>query len=290
MKINRILLFISIILLSASVSFAGKPKKVKILFSSTYNCSNDDSKNEGRRKAIEQAKIDALSDRFGVVMNEHNIYDITEDNEQLNSHFISSTTSNVKGEWVTMPKITCTSSYDNHLECFVFHITVEGIAREILTADVGIHSSVLLRPDDSPERECLDIQSEQYFYLYFNSPVSGYLIAYVINEYGKAQRILPYFSDSRSNVRIEGGRDYVFFEEDNCVEGYEHTTNNMYLYTNDSMVSNRMVILFSENPIHKAHDVNPSLIPKYVFSLPISNLQFLFALLCTTNFSLSLFF
>ena len=246
------------ILLSVTMMYADKPKIVKISYTNTYRCSNDDSKNEGRLKAIEQAKIDALAHKFGVMMDQQNKYDATVYNDNTQTTFLTSSTSNVRGEWVTEPTITCDLEYDERTECFVFIVTVEGKAREIIRADIDIHTSVLLRPDDTPERECTDINNEQLVYLHFNSPVSGYLIAYIIDENGDAARILPYNNDSNSNVPITGSKDYVFFDKDNPLKGYENSTNDLYFYTNQRKVTNRMLLLFSVNPIHKAHDTNPN--------------------------------
>lgn len=217
-----------------------------------YNAPSNVSVDEAIKTAIERAKIAALAGEFGTLISQNNSTVVKNENGKSISDFTSLGGSEVKGEWVEDTQIPQTKVlYEQNM--LVVKANVCGKAREITRASVDFSAKILRNGTD------LRFESESFkngddFYLYFKSPVNGFLAVYLIDGEQKAYCLLPYANNSSGIVVIEHGKEYIFFsrnqvspEEAKAVEEYNFTSEN-------SVENNQIYIIFSPNEFTKAND------------------------------------
>ena len=66
----------------------------------TYHVPDNISLEEGKRTALERAKIQALADAFGTLVSQSNSTIVKNENGKSSVDFLSIGGSNVKGEWI----------------------------------------------------------------------------------------------------------------------------------------------------------------------------------------------
>jgi len=210
---------------------------------------------DARQIALEKAKIDAIEDVFGAYVEQET--DITIEDGKTSFHIIGGT--KVKGYWIEtfngFPKYTertetVKSDYEdgfvNWIEC-----VIEGKAKEV-TPLAQIDYEILNLPDVLGRTD--EFESGESFYLFFKSPVDGYLSVFL--EAGETvYRLLPYSEmdiENRSAVRIKEDMEYVFFSGDREHDYFKDSRVDEYeLFTYLEMEYNYVHIVFSTESYKK---------------------------------------
>ena len=108
----------------------------------TYYVPKNISLDEGKRTALERAKIQALSDTFGTIVSQSNSTIVKSDNGKSDIDFLSLGGSDVKGEWIeTVGEPKFNIFYDKGM--LVVNVSVEGKARAITTSGIDLDVKVL---------------------------------------------------------------------------------------------------------------------------------------------------
>lgn len=158
--------------------------------------------------------------------------------------------SDVKGEWIETigdPKFDI--FYESNM--LTIKVSIDGKAREIKNAAIDLEAK-LLRNGTEEKHESDEFRKGDDLYLYFKSPINGYLAVYLLDE--NTQQVfclLPYKSSGEPAYKIIHDKPYVFFSchkaEENPSEVDEYT-----MTCEHSMEQNTIYIVFSPNMFAKA--------------------------------------
>ena len=236
----------------------------------------DKSRLAVNNKLIELATIDALEKAFGRVIIQGNATYITNlqtgQEVQTNTVFNTIANTSVKGEVqrVINTKFTDIEGFktiDGKKEKILeIRCEIELMAREIITPPISF-TCFPLNCQDEKCRTTIFKNNEQ-FYLFFSSPMSGYLTVY-LDDKENSQCLYPHVyisSEFEGGVPVEADIKYILF-----------TDVNYFLYAERLQDMNRLFIIFSKTPLNKPSlkdgsekDEEGFIFPK---SLPSSNFQ-----------------
>lgn len=231
---------------------AQRTEKVRAEY--VYHAPENISLEEAKRIALERAKIQAIADEFGTIVSQSNTTLVSNRNGESSTDFFSLGGSEVKGEWIeTIGQPEYEINYDQGM--LVVKAIVSGRIREIVSAQIDIKAEALCNGTDLKFART-DFKSGDDLYLYFQSPVDGYLAVYLLDEVSQmVYCLLPYKSSSEAVTPIEHDKPYVFFSA-------KHAGDKAYLvdeYTmtcNSSVERNTIYVVFSPNEFAKANSNN----------------------------------
>lgn len=239
----RFRLSISVVLLLTSVSLFAKTKTVE--GSSTFYVPSTMTRAQAEEEAIRRAKIDALNRAFGNSIVSSSTSIMTEQDER----FYSNGFDLVKGEWIeTIGSPEIRTDLDGAE--LVLSVRIKGKAREKKSADIDV-SAKILRNGMASHCESTEFKDGDKMYLYFVSPVDGFISIYQHDpSTDEVYCLLPYKKDGSGSVRVEHDREYVFFskslsENPNIVDEYR-------LGCSSDGEVNTIYVLFSPNMFSKS--------------------------------------
>lgn len=239
-----------LILLTATVfSFAQKTQKVTATY--TYYALENVTLEEAKRTALDRAKIQAIADEFGTIVSQSNSTLMSSENGKTDSRFFSMGGSEVKGEWIETTKEPIYNiRYEGGM--LIVSVEVSGHIREIVNAGIDFMAKIL-RNGTEEKFESSEFHSGDDMYLYFKSPIDGYLAVYLLDE--TAQEVyclLPYKASGEGAYRIEHDRPYILFSAKN--ESPNPSIVDEYTMTCSREVEfNDIYVIFSPNPFTKAN-------------------------------------
>lgn len=244
--------FIIFLLMPLLSTFAQKIERVHGEY--TYHVPDNISLEEGKRTALERAKIQALADAFGTLVSQSNSTIVKNEEGKSSVDFLSIGGSDVKGEWIeTLGKPKFDIFYENN--ALIIKATIDGKAREIKNASIDFEAK-LLRNGTDLKFESDEFRNGDDLYLYFKSSINGYLAVYLLDE--TTQQVfclLPYKSSGEPAYTIGHDKPYVFFScqkadrNPNAVDEYNMTCEH-------SLEQNTIYIVFSPNMFAKANTKN----------------------------------
>lgn len=219
-------------------------KVVSVSGEYTYHAPSTMSLEVAKQEALLQTKLHVLSEKFNQSINQTTTSIV----ENVQSNIVSSraevrtlSTREVKGEWISDTRPAEQEYFFDETNSIIIKTRVWGEAREIVNK---VDVDVRLLKDTLKEAVSDVFRNEQEFYLYFNSPVSGYLVVYLIDtEEDMAYCLLPYENDIYGSVPIKSNSDYILFKDE------------AYMFITDrSVIYNHLSIIFSPNEFYKAKD------------------------------------
>lgn len=245
---KRVLL-ISLLFCSVTVVYAQKMQKVTATY--TYYAPENVSLEEAKRTTLDRAKQKAIEDAFGTLVTQSNTTIMTNQNGMTDSRFLSIGGSEVKGEWIeTTKEPEYSIKYEGDM--LVVSVKVSGSIREIVGSGIDFTAKVL-RNGTEEKFESNEFRSGDDMYLYFKSPVDGYLTVYLLDEMTQEVFcLLPYKASGEGAYRIEHDKPYILFsakhEQNNpsVVDEYTITCSRETEY-------NDIVVIFSPNEFTKAN-------------------------------------
>lgn len=243
----RILL---VIVLMCSEVVAQKSKTVTATY--TYYAPETMSLEEAKRTALNRAKIQAIADEFGTIVTQNTSTSVSNTNGETDTHFFSVGGSDVKGEWIETvqdPKYEIVYS-DGFL---IIGVELKGKIREITRADISIDARIL-RNGTEMRDESDSFLSGDDLYLYFKSPISGFLLVYLVDySTNNAYCLLPYSNSGEVSQEVEMDRPYIFFHQETSeyptlIDEYVMTCGN-----NTNLEYNEVVVIFSPQKLIKGN-------------------------------------
>lgn len=244
--------FIIFLLMPLLSTFAQKIERVHGEYA--YHVPDNISLEEGKRTALERAKIQALADAFGTLVSQSNSTIVKNEEGKSSVDFLSIGGSDVKGEWIeTLGEPKFDIFYENN--ALIIKATIDGKAREIKNASIDFEAK-LLRNGTDLKFESDEFRNGDDLYLYFKSPINGYLAVYLLDE--TTQQVfclLPYKSSSEPAYTIGHDKPYVFFS---CqkTDGNPNAVDEYNMTCEHSMEQNTIYIVFSPNMFAKANTKN----------------------------------
>lgn len=204
---KREILFIISVLMTFSL-FPQKIQKVSAKY--TYYAPGTMSVEEAKRTALKYAKIQAVADEFGTTVTQSTSLISSDKNGQSDEKFFSIAETDVKGEWI---ETIGEPAYDIQFEDHHMAVTcmVKGKVREVINAKVEFIAKPL-RNGTSLKYESTEFKDRDDLYLYFQSPVDGFLSVYLLDEISQTvYSILPYKNENVSVTSIVSNKEYIFF-------------------------------------------------------------------------------
>lgn len=249
MKRLFVILFLSSFLIPI---FAQRTAKVTGTY--TYYVPENVTLEEAKRTALDRAKLTAIADEFGTLVTQSNSTMLSNENGKSNSRFFSLGGSEVKGEWIeTIGEPQYKTSYDQGT--LVVTVTVSGRIREIVSAGIDFVAKAL-RNGTEEKFESTEFRSGDDMYLYFRSPVDGYIAVYLLDEEPTAYCLLPYSGDGDGQQTVQHNKEYVFFSPTTIQKGERaDEVDEMVMTCNSERGEhNQLYIVFSPHPFTKAMD------------------------------------
>ena len=231
---------------------AQRTEKVRAEY--TYHAPENISLEEAKRIALERAKIQAIADEFGTIVSQSNTTLVKNSNGESSTDFFSLGGSEVKGEWIeTIGQPEYEISYEQGM--LVVKAIVTGRIREIISAQIDIKAEVLCNGTDLKFART-DFKNGDDLYLYFQSPVDGYLAVYLLDEVTQmVYCLLPYKSSSEAVTPIEHDKPYIFFSTEHAGDKV-HLVDEYTMTCNNSVERNTIYVVFSPNEFAKANSNN----------------------------------
>lgn len=270
------LLTISLLLffLMSPVIKAGDIKTIRGEY--TYHSPLNEPPAVAQEKAIREAQLEALKIAFPVTLSEHiSAVSNTLDGHTVNSSLINSE-SEIIGEWIgniKEPEIKVT-----HTEhATLYHVKVYGEARVKEYNRIAVDCRLLCNGTD-PEKDRL--RGEMFYegdemYVYFNSPVDGWLAIYLVDddENKTTQKLVPYDGQNISSYPIKANTEYLFFSKRTAEPEYVKYVTRMVMGSRKRIDFNMLYVIFSPTEftqvftkpynvsIHKSDDIPQNLMP-----------------------------
>ena len=219
-----------------------------------YHAPENISLEEAKRIALERAKIQAIADEFGTIVSQSNTTLVSNRNGESSSDFFSLGGSEVKGEWIeTIGKPEYEINYEQGM--LVVKAMVSGRIREIVSAQIDIKAEVLCNGTDLKFART-DFKSGDDLYLYFQSPVNGFLAVYLLDEVTQmVYCLLPYKSSSEAVTPIEKDKPYIFFSAKHAGDK-GHWVDEYTMTCTNPVERNTIYVVFSPNEFAKANSNN----------------------------------
>ena len=251
----RRLLLLGMILSCFSL-FAQKVKTVSAEY--TFYAPETMSVEEAKRTALDRAKIQAIADEFGTIVSQSTSTVISTKNGESDSHFFAIGGSDVKGEWIeTIGEPKYDIDYKNNQ--LVVICTVKGKAREIVSAGIE-YIAKPLRNGTSLKFESKDFKDGDDLYLFFNSPVDGFLAIYLLDETTQTvYNILPYKEQSIPAIEVKANQEYIFFSREKADKDSRRLVDEYTLSCENDKEFNTLYVLFSSNDIGKRNGFDSSI-------------------------------
>lgn len=252
---NRFILFI----LLASFFLVGYSQRAaKVSAAYTYYAPETMSVEEAKRVALDRAKIQAIADEFGTIVSQSTSTVITNKNGESDTQFFALGGSDVKGEWIeTIGKPEYQLKFENHF--LIVECSVKGKAREIVSAKIEFEAKTLrngteLRFGDVNFRDGDDL------YLYFQSPINGYLAVYLLDELSQTVYcILPYKAQTFSAYPVLANKEYVMFSRKEADKSERPIVDEYTLSCENNKEFNTLYTLFSPSLIGKRNGFDDSI-------------------------------
>lgn len=210
------------------------------------------TKEEAKARARELAIIDAIQSVYGTYAEQQTDIRVYQGRESFS--IIGNT--RVLGEWVETTNETFTeeirpvkengqTTYETWITC-----TIAGKARKA-TPKAAIRYQTL----NCLQMQCRTVEfySDESLYLYFESPVNGYLSVFLEDDQ-QVYRLFPYAgmrTEEQSAVAVEGDRSYILFSNEPGMNAFGSKADELLLYTTKAEEHNTLYILFSEKPFLK---------------------------------------
>jgi hypothetical protein len=231
------------------MAFAQKEREVSGEY--TYYAPLNITPNEAKAVAIEKAKIQALADAFGTLIDVHSTSLVQNENGKSNTSFFSLGESSVKGEWLGNIREPETDVKIEGEDFMIVKAKVWGRAREIVSAPIEITAKLLKQTNGKHDED--QFHEGDNLYLSFKSPTKGYLAVYQMFGNGETYCLLPYSEDEDGQFLVKANKKYLLFSEahaekgEKCVE-YEMTCEK------ETAEQNMVYVIFSPNKFTKAND------------------------------------
>lgn len=207
--ILRTVAFVCAIIVAQTAAADSKVKKVSGEY--TYYADKTDSPASSKRKALEGARLNAISKEFGTIVSQDILQADRLGSDGESTKFFSLSASEVKGEWIAddgEPTYDVNLDKDDNL---VVTCRVNGTAKAITNEAVDFEA-LALRNGTTKGNASTDYQDGDNLYLYVSTPCDGYLGVYLLDETENVITMFPYSQDPKQEGKLKKDFDYVFFD------------------------------------------------------------------------------
>lgn len=241
----RKLIYIPIlILISVTAAFAEKTYTVKAAY--TYYASPNESVEDAKRKALDIAKIEAIASKFGAVVLQQTSSQQSSENGKFKSRFHSTGGTEILGEWI---ETTSSPEYDIQYidNILVVSVNLKGKIREIRRNGIDFVAKALKNGTDL-KFEDNEFSNDDDLFLYFRTPVKGYVAAFLLDEAAaECFCLLPYKKQDGRPMAVNKDTDYIFFSETVADKHTKGLVDEYTLTAENGIEYNTLYVVFSPN-------------------------------------------
>jgi hypothetical protein len=238
----------------STILFAQQEEIEEVSATYIYNAPSHESPDQAKQKALEQAKTEAIAKKFGTNISRHTTLLQTEENGEFYEWYISIGSDKVNGTWLETIDETIETAFIGEHGGLVIKASVRGKAREIKRAGIDFKAKVLKNGTEN-KYESTDFKNGDDLFLWFSSPADGYLAVYLVDYNSKtASCLLPYSKDKSGKVKINAGKEYIFFSKNHVVHSDRNIVEEYVLKSERPIEYYLLYIIFSPNEFTKAHD------------------------------------
>lgn len=247
MKLYYKLSLLWLIFVFPVMSFAQRERNVSGEY--TYYLPQNVTLEQAKVTAEQRARIVALVKEFNQTVYASDLSVVSNKGGDELDDFYSIGVTEARGEWCRDRKPT---EFETGIEDGGFFVkaTVWGVAREMMAAKTMFDVKVL-RNGIEPKFESNEFKEGDELYLYFRSPVDGWLCVFMLDRYSnEVCCLLPYRHSSVGAAQVKHDKSYVFFKADksrpdwNLVDEYTMTCK-------DSGEFNEIQVVFSTHQFSK---------------------------------------
>lgn len=247
MRSIKILLLLILGLISSERVSARETEIKTVIGEATWYDDGTMSRKECMKRALENARIDALSKNFGTIISQDIIQSDKVTHGRETNDFLSLSSTEVKGEWISdigEPEYIFSHDAEENL---IVTCRVRGTARAISNEEVAF-KALILRNGERDVNADTRFRDGDEMKLLFNSAADGYVNVYLQDENERVYGLLPYPRDSKSEVHVKKDRKYLFFNGNDNEFG---PSEEMIMTASDSKEYNRIFVLFSTEPFSR---------------------------------------
>lgn len=229
--------------------------------SATYLAPPTMSPKEARYQTILRAQESAIAKTFGTIVSEENLFFTREKNQQSFSDFFNIHDGDIRGIWLETIGDTIWSNpiLKNDGSC-LYEVRLKGKIMELKNAPIAIEIKLLYNGTDHLRNEIrnFSFNDGDDMYLYFKSPVDGYLAVYVVDfdDNMTTQRLIPYPNQPGGVFNVTSDTEYILFSESLAEPGIKHLVRSCRMRSRTNHDFNQFYIIFSPNSFVKALDKN----------------------------------
>ncbi|MDE7402739.1 MAG: DUF4384 domain-containing protein [Muribaculaceae bacterium] len=242
----RIFTTLSVLLCLNSLIAHGAGAVREISGEYTYYDDGRKSRVEIMEIAATQARLEALAREYGTLLTQTiQQNDIVKNGRETND-FLALSSTEVKGEWLgdtQEPKYEFSMDANQNL---IVTCKVRGRAREISNEAVDFEA-IVLRNGTKRANSGNEFRNGDELFLLFNPSSDGYISVYLEDEHRQVHELLPYPRDTKSELKLKRGEDYVFFSE-KLGGGKYGPEEELIMTAEDEREYNRLYVIFSPNP------------------------------------------
>jgi hypothetical protein len=242
----------------------------------TFRLEEDMSRDDLKDKLRHYAVINAIEREYGTYVTQESFVDVDDGNTQFR---IFGTTT-IRGEWLSTTQEdfkeemrTAKEGRRNRHELWM-SLKIEGKVREISEPEPEINYFTA----NCKKAVCKTsfFENGEPMYVHFNSPVSGFLSVYVV-ENNEAYRLLPYKNmpvQYSNAVPVKADTDYVFFSpygNNDYFEGFStHLIDELVMTTDRDEEYVRLYLVFSTEEYLKPSLLTAGTDPDSGYEIPYS--------------------
>ena len=221
----------------------------------TFFAESYHSRDDARRIALEEARVNALAAEFGTSVSQSTHQTELVSNDRADTYFNQLSMCEVNGEWIADdgdPVFVESMGPDGN---FVVKCTVKGTARRI-SNEAPQFDAIVLRNGNEERFADTRFRPNDEMKLLVRTPVDGYIVVYLADDEQNVFSILPYQGAGDGYVKLKRDTEYVFFDTARADPVFGEP-DELLLTLPDNKISelDQCYVLFSPEPFTKAIDV-----------------------------------
>lgn len=254
----RISLFI-ITLAFTATALCREPKVVTVTVEDTYVIPSSETPQQAKENAVRKAQLKGIADKFGSTISGSNQLSIGLSGqggtaESLRVYEVDE----VNGEWIQTLDEQVKPYTDPSTGMLVYKVKLKGKVRELIQNRIPVEWSLLINGTDIVKNRLREptYYVGDYMYLYFQSPVDGYLTVYLEDndESHTTQCLIPYRGMSEGAFKIEANKPYIFFSKEDADPEIRSKVARIKMDSHYELDYNQLHIIFSPNEFWKSAD------------------------------------
>lgn len=212
---------------------------------------------KARQEAINRAQINAIRDAYGTSVSETSFAVQSNGEAGSRDSYYAIGECDVRGEWIETIGDTVWNIVPRERET-LYEVTLKGRIREIKGGKADLDVRLLFNGTDK-DRDVVRNSTYKvgdYMYIYFKSPIDGYLACYLGDDDDALtmQCLVPYEGMGEGIFPVEAGKEYILFSKEDAGEDLRPLTRRLKMNARNEADINQVYVIFSPNKFVKAPD------------------------------------